>query len=127
ILTNVFTEEKDRVRAIGIWSGTTGLGVALGPILGGFLLAHFWWGSVFLVNVPVALVGLIAAIWLVPNSKNSSSTRPDPVVAGDNGRAGRGGRHHRRLRCLGTTHRSSHAAAALLLQPSLQRSHRCSC
>ena len=52
ILTNVFTEEKDRVRAIGIWSGTTGLGVALGPILGGFLLAHFWWGSVF-VSVQV--------------------------------------------------------------------------
>jgi EmrB/QacA subfamily drug resistance transporter len=82
ILTNVFTQEKDRVRAIGIWSGTTGLGVALGPILGGFLLAHFWWGSVFLVNVPVAVVGLVAAIWLVPNSKNPLTTRPDPVGAG---------------------------------------------
>jgi EmrB/QacA subfamily drug resistance transporter len=82
ILTNVFTAERDRVRAIGIWSGTTGLGVAFGPILGGFLLAHFWWGSVFLVNVPVALVGLIAAIWLVPNSKNPASSRPDPVGAG---------------------------------------------
>jgi EmrB/QacA subfamily drug resistance transporter len=82
ILTNVFTGERDRVRAIGIWSGTTGLGVALGPILGGFLLAHFWWGSVFLVNVPVAVVGVVAAIWLVPNSKNPSSTRPDPVGAG---------------------------------------------
>jgi EmrB/QacA subfamily drug resistance transporter len=79
ILTNVFTEEKDRVRAIGIWSGTTGLGVALGPILGGFLLAHFWWGSVFLVNVPVALVGLVAAVWLVPNSRNPTPGRPDPV------------------------------------------------
>jgi EmrB/QacA subfamily drug resistance transporter len=82
ILTNVFTAERDRVRAIGIWSGTTGLGVALGPILGGLLLAHFWWGSVFLVNVPVALVGLVATIWLVPNSKNPSSPRPDPVGAG---------------------------------------------
>jgi EmrB/QacA subfamily drug resistance transporter len=82
ILTNVFTEERDRVRAIGIWSGTTGLGVALGPILGGFLLAHFWWGSVFLVNVPLAFIGLIAAIWLVPNSKNPSVTRADPVGAG---------------------------------------------
>ena len=79
ILTNVFTEEKDRVRAIGIWSGTTGLGVALGPILGGFLLAHFWWGSVFFVNVPVALLGLVAAIWLVPNSRNPRPRRPDPV------------------------------------------------
>ena len=81
ILTNVFTQERERVRAIGIWSGTTGLGVALGPILGGILLAHFWWGSVFLVNVPVAVLGLIAAIWLVPNSRNPVSTRPDPVGA----------------------------------------------
>jgi EmrB/QacA subfamily drug resistance transporter len=82
ILTNVFTAERDRVRAIGIWSGTTGLGVALGPILGGFLLAHFWWGSVFLVNVPVALIGLITAVWLVPNSKNPTATRPDLLGAG---------------------------------------------
>ncbi|MGA3149563.1 MAG: MFS transporter [Acidimicrobiales bacterium] len=82
ILTNIFTAERDRVRAIGIWSGTTGLGVALGPILGGLLLAHFWWGSVFLVNVPVALCGLVAAIWLIPNSKNPASMRPDPVGAG---------------------------------------------
>jgi EmrB/QacA subfamily drug resistance transporter len=82
ILTNVFTAERDRVRAIGIWSGSTGLGVAFGPILGGFLLAHFWWGSVFLVNVPIALIGLIAAVWLVPNSQNPSSTHPDPFGAG---------------------------------------------
>lgn len=82
ILTNVFTREEDRARAIGIWSGTTGLGVALGPILGGLLLAHFWWGSVFLVNVPVAAIGLIAAIWLVPNSKNPACARPDPLGAG---------------------------------------------
>jgi EmrB/QacA subfamily drug resistance transporter len=81
ILTNVFTQEKERVRAIGIWSGATGLGVALGPILGGILLAHFWWGSVFLVNVPVVILGLIAAIWLVPNSRNPASTRPDPIGA----------------------------------------------
>jgi EmrB/QacA subfamily drug resistance transporter len=79
ILSNVFTTERDRVRAIGIWSGTMGIGVALGPILGGVLLAHFWWGSVFLINVPIAAVGLIASIWLVPNSKNPSSLRPDTV------------------------------------------------
>jgi MFS family permease len=41
----------------GIWAGTTGLGVSLGPIVGGLLLAHFWWGSVFLINVPIAVVG----------------------------------------------------------------------
>ena len=79
ILTNVFTSERDRVRAIGIWSGTMGIGVALGPILGGVLLAHFWWGSVFLINVPIAVAGLIASIWLVPNSRNPSSRRPDAI------------------------------------------------
>ena len=81
ILTNVFVEEQDRARAIGIWSGATGLGVAIGPIAGGWLLAHFWWGSVFLVNVPVIALGLVASIWLVPDSKNPSSKRPDPFGA----------------------------------------------
>jgi MFS family permease len=52
ILTNVFSTDRDRGRAIGIWSATAGLGVAIGPILGGFLLVHYWWGSVFLINVP---------------------------------------------------------------------------
>jgi len=81
ILSNVFTQERDRARAIGIWSGTTGLGVAAGPIVGGWLLAHFWWGSVFLVNVPIALLGAIAAVLLVPNSRNMNATRSDPVGA----------------------------------------------
>ena len=81
ILTNVFTAPRDRARAIGIWSGTTGLGVAIGPIVGGWLLAHYWWGSVFLVNVPIAAAGLVAAAWLVPNSKNPHSKRPDPLGA----------------------------------------------
>jgi EmrB/QacA subfamily drug resistance transporter len=81
ILTNVFTTPSDRARAIGIWSGTTGLGVATGPIVGGWLLAHFWWGSVFLVNVPIVAGGLAAAIWLVPNSRNPMSKRADPLGA----------------------------------------------
>ncbi len=81
ILSNVFTEERDRARAIGIWSGTTGLGVAAGPIVGGWLLSHFWWGSVFLVNVPIAVIGMIAAAFLVPNSWNIAAKRSDPVGA----------------------------------------------
>jgi len=81
ILTSTFTESRERARAIGIWSGTTGLGVAVGPVAGGWLLAHFWWGSVFLVNVPIGFVGLIAAIWLVPNSRNPETKRPDPIGA----------------------------------------------
>lgn len=82
ILANVFTAEHDRARAIGIWSGTTGLGVAVGPVVGGWLLAHYWWGSVFLVNVPIAALGLVATLWLVPNSKNPMSKRPDPIGSG---------------------------------------------
>ena len=81
ILTNVFVAERERARAIGIWSATAGLGVAIGPILGGFLLVHYWWGAVFLVNVPVAAVGLLAAAFLVPNSRNPAAKRSDPVGA----------------------------------------------
>ena len=81
ILTNVFTQPRERVRAIGIWSGATGLGVAIGPILGGYLVTHYWWGSVFLVNVPVVVIGVIAAIWLVPNSSDANGSRADPVGA----------------------------------------------
>jgi EmrB/QacA subfamily drug resistance transporter len=81
ILTNVFTAERERARAIGIWSGTAGLGVAIGPMLGGFLLVHFWWGSVFLINVPVALIGLVATAFLVPNSKSPQARRADPLGA----------------------------------------------
>jgi len=80
ILTNVFGDDE-RATAIGIWSGTTGLGVAVGPVIGGWLLAHYWWGSVFLINVPIAAIGLLAAVWLVPNSKNLAAKAPDPVGA----------------------------------------------
>jgi EmrB/QacA subfamily drug resistance transporter len=68
IITDVFRQSDDQARAIGIWSGTTGLGIAIGPIAGGWLLAHFWWGSVFLVNVPIALTGLLVSLWVVPDS-----------------------------------------------------------
>ena len=78
ILTNVFISPKERARAIGIWSGTSGLGVALGPIIGGWLLAHFWWGSVFLVNTPIVAAGLVAVALLVPTSKDPAARRLDP-------------------------------------------------
>jgi EmrB/QacA subfamily drug resistance transporter len=81
ILTNVFTTDRDRGRAIGIWAATAGLGVAIGPILGGFLLVHYWWGSVFLINIPIAVSGAIAAIFLVPNSRNPCPKHLDPVGA----------------------------------------------
>ena len=80
IITDMFRDGGQRQRAIGLWAGTSGLGFALGPIVGGLLLAHFWWGSVFLINVPIAAAGLLCAIPLVPDSRNPAALRPD--VAG---------------------------------------------
>jgi EmrB/QacA subfamily drug resistance transporter len=77
IITDVFRDARERQRAIGLWAGTSGVGFALGPIVGGLLLAHFWWGSVFLINVPIAAAGLLCAIPLVPDSKNAAALRPD--------------------------------------------------
>ena len=63
--------------AIGIWAATAGVGVALGPVVGGVLLDHFWWGSVFIVNVPIVAVAIVAARLLVPESRDPSSHRID--------------------------------------------------
>lgn len=77
ILVNVFTDKRERVMAIGIWSACTGLAVALGPVTGGFLLEHFAWGSIFLVNIPLTALALIAGWVLVPNSKDADAGRLD--------------------------------------------------
>jgi EmrB/QacA subfamily drug resistance transporter len=77
LITSVFTDPAERQRAIGLWAGTSGLGVALGPIVGGALLARFWWGSVFLINVPIAAAGFACAIPLIPESRNRAARRPD--------------------------------------------------
>jgi len=77
IITDMFRDAAQRQRAIGFWAGTSGVGFALGPIVGGLLLAHFWWGSVFLINVPIAIVGVLCALPLVPDSKNLAALRPD--------------------------------------------------
>ncbi len=77
VIMDVFVNPRERAKAIGIWSGASGLGVAIGPILGGILLAHYWWGSVFLINVPVAALGLIAIAFLVPRSKDPRTRPPD--------------------------------------------------
>jgi EmrB/QacA subfamily drug resistance transporter len=77
IITDMFGDPAERQRAIGIWAGTTGVGIALGPIVGGLLLAHFWWGSVFLINVPIAALGAACALWLIPDSKNPAAQAPD--------------------------------------------------
>ena len=80
LLTNVFLDPIERRKAIGVWAGVAGLG-ALGPITGGFILTHIRWGSVFLVNVPMVIGGLIAGYFLIPDSKDPSSTKLDPVGA----------------------------------------------
>ena len=77
IITGMFRDAGQRQRAIGFWAGTSGLGFALGPIVGGLLLAHFWWGSVFLINVPIAAANVPCALPLVPDSKNPAAQRPD--------------------------------------------------
>jgi EmrB/QacA subfamily drug resistance transporter len=79
ILTNVFTDPVERAKAIGIWSGVSGLAVALGPVSGGWLLEHFWWGSVFLVNVPIVAVALVLGQRLLPTSRDPHAGRLDPV------------------------------------------------
>ncbi|MFE5869372.1 MFS transporter [Streptomyces roseifaciens] len=81
IIMNVF-EREEQPKAIGIWAGAVGLAVAIGPITGGILLEHFWWGSVFLVNVPIVITALIAMSVLVPDSRDPRPGRLDPVGAG---------------------------------------------
>ncbi|MGQ0618090.1 MAG: DHA2 family efflux MFS transporter permease subunit [Acidimicrobiia bacterium] len=82
ILTNVFTDPKERANAIGAWAGTAALGIGIGPITGGFLLDHFWWGSIFLVNIPVVAGGLVAGYFLVPESRDPATPKLDFVGAG---------------------------------------------
>ncbi|MET8502453.1 MFS transporter [Streptomyces microflavus] len=78
VLMNVF-ERDEQPKAIGIWAGSVGLGIAIGPITGGLLLEHFWWGSIFLVNVPVVVLALVAMVILVPDSRDPKPGKVDPV------------------------------------------------
>ena len=78
IISDVF-DPRERGRAIGIWTASVGLAIVIGPLLGGFLLEHFWWGSVFLINVPVLLAGLIAVALLVPESRDPRPGQVDLV------------------------------------------------
>ncbi|WP_326581042.1 MFS transporter [Streptomyces sp. NBC_00481] len=80
VAMQIFAPEE-QPKAIGIWAAVNALGFAAGPLLGGFMLGHFWWGAIFLINLPVAALGVVAVIALVPESKNPQGDRPDLLGA----------------------------------------------
>jgi hypothetical protein len=80
VAMQIFTP-AEHPKAIGIWSAVNALGFAAGPLLGGFMLNHFWWGAIFLINLPVAALGLVSVVALVPESKNPRGDRPDLLGA----------------------------------------------
>jgi EmrB/QacA subfamily drug resistance transporter len=80
IITNIF-EGAERGRAIAAWAAVAGLGIIVGPVIGGWLLENFWWGSIFLINVFISIAAIVAGIGLVPESKDPDATPLDPVGA----------------------------------------------
>src|SRR5439155_15711653 len=81
ILTNTFREPAERARAIGVWAGVAGIGIAIGPVVGGLLVEHLGWGSVFFINVPVCAVTFVLARWLIPNTSAPEESPLDPLGA----------------------------------------------
>jgi EmrB/QacA subfamily drug resistance transporter len=79
VLTNVFREPSERAKAIGIWAGVSGIGIAIGPLLGGVLVEHFGWSSVFFVNVPVCALAFVGAWKFVPGGLRHADSPLDPL------------------------------------------------
>lgn len=79
LIINIFTDAKERALAIAAWTAMAGFAIAIGPTAGGFLLEHFSWHSVFWINVPVALLVLLAALACVPESRAEHVGKYDPV------------------------------------------------
>ncbi|CAM4134698.1 Antiseptic resistance protein [Mycobacterium basiliense] len=77
LITNIFTDPIPRAKAIGLWAAMVGVGVAVGPITGGWLLEHFAWGSIFMVNIPITAVALVGGILFVPTSRDPAAPRVD--------------------------------------------------
>ncbi|MFJ9692324.1 MFS transporter [Kitasatospora sp. NPDC101183] len=77
LIRSLFPDDRERATAIGIWGAAATAGAALGPVVGGVLLEHFWWGSVFLLNIPVLLLLLGLGAWLLPESKDPKPGRWD--------------------------------------------------
>ncbi|GAA2704417.1 MFS transporter [Actinoplanes palleronii] len=79
LIRNIFADPAERSTAIGIWAAGASAGTAFGPVVGGFLLEHFWWGSVFLINVPVMAVLVPVGLWLLPESRDPAPGPWDPA------------------------------------------------
>jgi EmrB/QacA subfamily drug resistance transporter len=79
IITNTFTDRRERARAIGVWGGVVGISIAAGPILGGVLVTTVGWQAIFLINVPVGVLALILTAAFVPESKAARARRIDPI------------------------------------------------
>lgn len=79
IITNVFTDPRERARAIGVWGAVVGIGLGLGPILGGVLTEAVGWRAIFWVNVPVVIAAIVLTALVVPESRAPRARRPDPV------------------------------------------------
>ncbi|MEW1863351.1 MULTISPECIES: DHA2 family efflux MFS transporter permease subunit [unclassified Streptomyces] len=77
ILPRIFSR-RELPKAIATWTAATALGMPVGPLVGGWLLNHFWWGSVFVFNVPVAVIALLAAVWLLPGDHDRAPAAPGP-------------------------------------------------
>jgi EmrB/QacA subfamily drug resistance transporter len=77
LITAMFRDPKERAQAIGIWAAIFGLGVGIGPVLGGWLLEHYAWNSVFFINVPIATIAVIGGHFALDESKNEHAPRPD--------------------------------------------------
>src|SRR5206468_8976755 len=77
LLTNVFTERGERARAIGLWGATTGVGIAVGPIVGGWLLERFSWSSVFFALAPIAALAAVLVTVSVPTSRDPEAPPAD--------------------------------------------------
>ena len=81
LIRNIFLDARHRATAIAIWSAGSSGGTALGPLVGGVLLERFWWGSVFLINVPVMAAVIVTGLWLLPESKNAQGAPVDLASA----------------------------------------------
>ncbi|MET8943733.1 MFS transporter [Streptomyces sp. NPDC004542] len=79
LIRNLFHDPRERSLAVGIWGATASAGTAVGPIVGGLLLEHFWWGSVFLINLPVMAVLVVVGIRTLPESRNPDPGPWDPI------------------------------------------------